>query len=206
MKEGLIFLNGDAPSEKTLKSISFVGKTVICADGALRYLQKYIEPDVIMGDFDSLGYIPTGKNVKKFPIDKDYTDGHLVIKEAAELGIDSVERYGGFGGRIDHEYANIALLALADWYEIKAVLKGEKADVYYTKGDISIVCGKNKIVSIVPYSDTAHIIQTRGLKFDAGGLMLNKLHLIGMSNQSVCDEISISVGKGEDSVLIFVER
>lgn len=205
MKEGLIFLNGDAPKAKTLQSISYAGKTVICADGALKYLEKYVKPDVVMGDFDSLGYVPSGNNVKKFPVDKDYTDGHLVIKEAAELGLESIEIYGGFGGRVDHEYANIALLALADWYGMKAVIKGD-IDIYFTSDKLVVPCEKNKIVSIVPYSDTAHIIQTRGLKYDASGLILNKLHLIGMSNQSVESEISVSVGKGEGSVLVFVER
>lgn len=205
MKEGLIFLNGDAPKAKTLQNISYAGKTVICADGALKYLEKYVKPDVVMGDFDSLGYVPSGNNVKKFPVDKDYTDGHLVIKEAAELGLESIEIYGGFGGRVDHEYANIALLALADWYGMKAVIKGD-IDIYFTSDNLVVPCEKNKIVSIVPYSDTAHIIQTRGLKYDASGLILNKLHLIGMSNQSVESEISVSVGKGEGSVLVFVER
>ena len=205
MKEGLIFLNGDAPKAKTLQNISYAGKTVICADGALKYLEKYVKPDVVMGDFDSLGYVPSGNNVKKFPVDKDYTDGHLVIKEAAELGLESIEIYGGFGGRVDHEYANIALLALADWYGMKAVINGD-IDIYFTSDNLVVPCEKNKIVSIVPYSDTAHIIQTRGLKYDASGLILNKLHLIGMSNQSVESEISVSVGKGEGSVLVFVER
>ena len=46
---------------------------VIAADGGLRHTEKLgIVPQEILGDFDSLGYTPTGANV--FPVEKDDTD------------------------------------------------------------------------------------------------------------------------------------
>ncbi len=44
------------------------GDIVIAADGGLRLCRKLREtPDHIIGDFDSLGYVPEGDNVAAFP-------------------------------------------------------------------------------------------------------------------------------------------
>lgn len=203
MKKGLIFLNGNAPSESVLKNIDFCDKIVVCADGAYDYLSPFCKPDILLGDFDSIREVPTSVKTKKFPVDKDYTDGHLCVLEMTELGVDYVEIYGAFGGRPDHEYANFALLALANSLNIFAVVKGDY-DIYFVTKDISLDVNVGCIVSIVPYSDGAHINITKGLKFCADNLTLNKLHFIGMSNTATSDKIFVSVGEG--SVLLFVQR
>lgn len=203
MKKGLIFLNGNPPDVATLKALDYEDKFIVCADGAYNYLGAYAQPDVLLGDFDSISVAPKGKEVKKFPVDKDYTDGHLAVLEMAERGVEEVEIYGAFGGRPDHEYANFALLALAASHKINAVIKGDY-DIHFVTDQLRLKVQKNMTVSIVPYSDTAHIKSTEGLKFSADSLTLNKLHLIGVSNTAVSSEIFVSVCEG--SVLIFVQR
>ena len=48
---------------------------VIAADGGLATLEKLgIQPDFILGDFDSLGYVPDGKNIEVHKVEKDATD------------------------------------------------------------------------------------------------------------------------------------
>lgn len=203
MKKGLIFLNGNAPSKSELEAIDYGAKTVVCADGAYDYLKDYAMPTVLLGDFDSIAEVPSGVTVKKFPVDKDFTDGHLAVLEMKDLGVSEVEIYGAYGGRPDHEYANFALLALANSLGIVAVIKGDY-DIYFVTDEIKVNVKKNKTVSLLPYSDTAHIISTKGLKFCADNLTLNKLHLIGISNSSVADEVCVKVGEGD--VLLFVQR
>ena len=58
---------------------------VIAADGGLLWLQKLnIEPDMIMGDFDSLGFVPEGNNVIQHEVMKNDTDMMLAVKKALE--------------------------------------------------------------------------------------------------------------------------
>ena len=53
---------------------------VIAADGGLRHAQALgLTPNLILGDFDSLGYVPQGAEV--FPVEKDDTDAMLAIKK-----------------------------------------------------------------------------------------------------------------------------
>ena len=50
------------------------GDYVIAADGGYRSLKaRGIEPDFVMGDFDSLGYRPDHPNVETHPVMKDDT-------------------------------------------------------------------------------------------------------------------------------------
>ena len=87
---------------------------VIAADGGLLWLQKRnIEPDMIMGDFDSLGFVPEGNNVIQHEIMKNDTDMMLAVKKALEMGYDKIKLYGGTGGRIDHTLSNIQTMLYA---------------------------------------------------------------------------------------------
>ena len=53
---------------------------VIAADGGLRHLQSLgVSPDVILGDFDSLGYVPYCAQV--FTVEKDDTDAMMAVRK-----------------------------------------------------------------------------------------------------------------------------
>ena len=83
---------------------------LIAADGGLAHVQALgLTPDIILGDFDSLGYVPEGANV--FPVRKDDTDTMLAIRRGLELGYHNFLIYGGLDGpRLDHTLANIQSL------------------------------------------------------------------------------------------------
>ena len=49
-------------------------------------------PNIVVGDFDSLGFIPKGDNVVTLPVKKDVTD----MQYAVELGIEK--------GRVQHDW------------------------------------------------------------------------------------------------------
>lgn len=88
---------------------------VIAADGGLRHTQALgLVPDAIMGDFDSLEYVPQGGTV--FPVEKDDTDSMLAARKGLELGYRDFVIYGAMDGpRLDHTVANFQLLQyLAD--------------------------------------------------------------------------------------------
>ena len=64
------------------------GDLIIAADGGCVYLEKAgIVPDIIIGDFDSLGYVPEGNEVVKLNPVKDITDMDAAVNE----GIKKVE-------------------------------------------------------------------------------------------------------------------
>ena len=83
---------------------------VIAADGGLKHLQQLnIPPDVIIGDFDSLGYTP--KDARVFPVEKDDTDSMLAVRHGLREGCRRFILYGSLDGpRLDHTVANLQTL------------------------------------------------------------------------------------------------
>ena len=69
------------------------GDFVIAADGGLRHTEAFgISPNEILGDFDSLGYVPEGAVVH--PVEKDDTDAMLAVRLGLELGRKRFVLYG----------------------------------------------------------------------------------------------------------------
>ena len=88
---------------------------VIAADSGYLKLKKLgITPDLAVGDFDSLGEIPTDTEVVKHPVKKDDTDTLLAIKIGIEKGFREFHFYGCTGNRLDHTFGalqNLSFLA-----------------------------------------------------------------------------------------------
>ena len=84
---------------------------ILAADGGLRHTEALgLTPHRILGDFDSLGYVPKGGTV--FPVEKDDTDSMLAVRMGLEQGCGRFLLYGGLDGpRLDHTVANFQTLA-----------------------------------------------------------------------------------------------
>ena len=90
---------------------------VIAADGGYTACRRAgVEPQLLLGDFDSLAEVPALPHVERVPVEKDDTDMMLAVKRGLERGETLFHLYGGMGGqRTDHTVANLqALLYLAD--------------------------------------------------------------------------------------------
>ena len=87
------------------------GDYVIAADGGYRTLKaRGIEPDFVMGDFDSLGYRPDHPNVETHPVMKDDTDLGLAVRWALAHGYRRLVMAGALGGRLDQTIASLQTL------------------------------------------------------------------------------------------------
>ena len=71
---------------------------LIAADGGYRAVcDAGMRPDLIVGDFDSLGGVPTDAPVIRCPVEKDDTDTMIAIKEGLARGYQRFQIYGGLG-------------------------------------------------------------------------------------------------------------
>ena len=124
---------------------------VIAADGGLEHTRKFsIEPDEILGDFDSLGFVPEDSRV--FPVEKDDTDAMLAVRRGLELGYREFLLYGSLDGpRLDHTVANFQTLQflcdhgafgylLGSGYAVTAVKNGELRFPAEAEGTVSVFC------------------------------------------------------------------
>ena len=174
------------------------GAFVIAADAGLRYLEQAgIMPDLIVGDFDSLGSIPTGINVIAHSPEKDDTDMMLAVREALSRDADKIVIFGGMGGRPDHEYANIQVLAFIANAGGRGYLVGRGVICTVIKNShIDFTDRAHGVVSVFCHGDMSEGVYLQGLKYPLADFTLTNDYPLGVSNEFIGLSSSISVRNG----------
>ncbi|MDO4530583.1 MAG: thiamine diphosphokinase [Bacillota bacterium] len=133
--------------------------TVICCDGGMHHAKALgIDPDYIVGDFDSAApevlayYREKQIPVRQFPERKNETDMELGILLALELGAKELVLFGGIGDRFDHTLANAHYLLSLLKKGIRARLVDEKNCVEVIDRHLTIEGKKGELVSTLPLS------------------------------------------------------
>ena len=183
-----------------------VDGTVIAADGGLRHLgQLALTADVIIGDFDSLGYVPQNANV--FPVEKDDTDAMLAVRKGLELGCDRFVLYGALEGpRLDHTVANFQTLQFLADRGAQGFLVGKDTVVTVIKnGSLMLPALQEGIVSMFCMGRDAAGVTIEGLQYPLENGMLSAGFPLGVSNHFVSQEAKISVEDGSLLVLYPIQ-
>ncbi len=177
----------------------------ICADGGLLLAESCgVVPDILLGDFDSLHDIPTGKSctVLQYPPEKDDTDAMLAAKIALENGCNDIVFYGALGGRLDHTFANLQMLYWLCRRGISAKLVDEKHIVqmqhnttcHYPKRD-------GYYFSIFSFSETCTGVTLSSVKYPLQDGVLSSDFPLGVSNEIVAEKAIVAVENGTLLVL-----
>lgn len=170
---------------------------IIAADGGCAYLKNAdIMPDIIIGDFDSLGFVPEGKEVIKLNPVKDITDMDAAVKEGVKRGCTEFHLYGACGGRIDHTLANIQLVTSLAYKNFKAFIHDESIITAVTNGEIKFDAGYKGYVSVFSHSDKCEGVTIEGLKYTLDNAELKNIFPLGVSNEFIGTESKIKVRNG----------
>lgn len=172
------------------------GALVIAADGGLRHTQALgIAPDVILGDFDSLGYIPRDSRV--FPVEKDDTDSMLAVRLGLEQGCGWFVFYGAMDGpRLDHTVANFQTLAYLADHGARGVLVGSNYLATVLSGEILEFSPEARgILSLFCLGADA-VVSIEGLQYPLERGTLTAAFPLGVSNHFVGEAVRITVESG----------
>ena len=182
------------------------GDYIIAADAGYKYLKEAgITADLVVGDFDSLEYVPNHPGTVKLNPVKDETDTWEAVRLGMEKGYRDFHFYACTGGRIDHTIANIQLL--------KSVAeKGCRGYLYDKKSVLTVInnsdikfddpmCG---YISVFSLSDKSMGVTIKGLKYEVEDAVLDNSFPLGVSNEFTGTDSEISVSEG--SLLIVYPR
>lgn len=170
--------------------------TVIAVDGGLLYCGLLnIEPNIIIGDFDSIDEEMTKAVVlieQKYPEkvirlkpEKDDTDMLVALKWGLARGFVSFHIYGGLGGRLDHTIANIQCLLY---------LKNQHAEGFLFESDGIVMVAMDEEKRFQPSMDgylslfsleKKSIVSIDGMKYPLSSYHLTNDYPIGISNQFI---------------------
>lgn len=182
---------------------------VIAVDGGLGYCGILnVEPDLIIGDFDSLSegeaqalealrkQIP--ERIITLPEQKDDTDMLAALKHGLALGYRDFRIYAGTGGRLDHTLANIQCLLY---------LKNRGAAGYLVDGTGMILVLQNEaihlnrnlegVLSLFCLGREAQGVNIEHMKYPLRDYHMTNDFPIGISNEFIGEEAVISVEEGE---------
>ena len=178
---------------------------IIAADGGLKHTQALgIVPNGILGDFDSLGFVPEGANV--FPVEKDDTDAMLAVRKGLELGYREFLLYGSLDGpRLDHTIANFQTLQFLADREACGYLIGKEYLVTVVKnGRLCFPAGCTGTVSVFCLGADARGVTLTGLYYPLENGTLTAGFPLGVSNHFTGEAAEISVENG--SLLVLWDR
>ncbi len=171
---------------------------IIAADGGYKYLQRMnIVPDIVLGDFDSLGQEPNHTNVRAYPPEKDDTDLMLAVKYGMEQGFKIFCIFGCMGGRTDHTIATMQTLCYILNHGCFGYVFGENSVVTGVhNGQMFFGTGRSGTISVFSYGGKSEGVDIKGLRYTMeNGTILSDVP-IGVSNEFVGTPASVSVKKG----------
>ena len=186
------------------------GDYVIAADGGLRYLEEAgVKPDMIVGDFDTLGYEPDHDNVVRLQVMKDWTDTFVAMEKGTELGYGTFAFYGCLGGKLEHTIANLQHLVwlaqrgmtgwMTDGRVWATAIHGDGAK----SGRLAFSARPKGMVSVFCMGDKAEGVTLHGLKYPLQDGELTSAFPLGVSNEFTGEMAEISVRKG--TLLVVLE-
>lgn len=158
-----------------------------------------IFPLEIWGDLDSVTkeiiekYRNNKVRIKKFPKDKDYTDGELILQHISKLNYDEIIIIGGLGGRIDHLLTNLNLIF--KFKNLKFVTEKERIFSIEKKAELTGLRGKT--ISFVPFSEKVEGLTLEGFKYPLNKYILHQGDSICMSNIAVDDICKVTFDTGK---------
>ena len=177
------------------------GDFVIAADGGLAHCSN---PNLILGDFDSLGYVPAGAEV--FPVEKDDTDAMLAVRKGLALGFTEFVLYGSLDGpRLDHSIANFQTLQFLVDHGATGWLVGLTQMVTVVKnGSLRFPSDFVGTISVFCMGEPAKGVTVKGLKYKLDNGSLTPGFPLGVSNSFVGQPAEIAVKDG--SLLVILSR
>ena len=176
---------------------------LIAADGGYTHTRVLgLTPHIVLGDFDSLGYVPEGAQVH--PKEKDDTDAMLAVKLGLSKGYKEFYIYGGMDGpRVDHTMANFQLLHYLSEHGAKGYLIGVRQNAAVITDGIAFAAEQTGTVSVFCLGQEA-LVDIEGLKYSLKDGLLQPSFPLGVSNQFIGKKGKITVKKG--TVLVIWEK
>ncbi len=171
---------------------------VFCDCGLRHRAGLGIEPDLIVGDFDSFDRPDTEIETIVLPREKDDTDTVFAAKEALRRGFRDFLLVGVMGGRMDHTLGNVAILQLLREQGGRGRIVDDYSEMELVAEAPVIVEDSFRYFSLLNISGTARGVTIEGAKYPLKDGEITCSYPIGISNETLPGERAvISVAEGE---------
>lgn len=185
---------------------------IIAVDSGMEVLNRLgIDPDIVVGDFDSVSQEVLEEYQGKEHIEictldpvKDDTDTEHAVREAVRRGAGHITILGGTGTRLDHTLGNINLLGIGIEENVEIVLLDPHNRIRMLDHGISLKrrAQYGRFVSLIPYSDEVKGVTLSGFKYPLENYTMKGFNSLGISNEITEASAEISF---EEGILLLIE-
>lgn len=203
--KNLIFLNGKIPFHVYHKLYKNEKNFIIAADGGANLLlQNSIQPDIIIGDLDSIEkkvlniFRKLGTEILKIK-EQETTDFEKALNYCLTNNIKRVIVFGAVSERPDHTLNNYSILKRY-YKKIDVILYSDEFQFCFIKDSVKFRYKKGNTVSLVPFPK-ALSVTTNGLKYGLKNEDLESGKREGSLNVSDSETVKVSFKKG--NLLLF---
>jgi thiamine pyrophosphokinase len=204
----IVLAGGDrAPAE--LRAQLPRADLVIAADGGLAQASALgLAVDVVVGDFDSVkpddlaAAERAGAGIERHPAAKEHTDLEIAVIAARDRGATRVVVVGAWGGRVDHELANLLLLGSDDYASLALEAIDARGRVIAVREQCEVTGAPGQLVTLLAVGGPATGVRTTGLRYPLHGETLAPGSSRGVSNEFVESLARVSVATGVVLVVI----
>ncbi len=202
--KAIVVAGGDAAPEDA--ALLAGAELVVAADSGATWLAGLgVRPDVVIGDMDSVDASllerleADGVAIDRHAADKDASDAELAVGRAISAGATEVLILGALGGeRLDHELANLLLLADHAWNQAALrIVRGPTTVRALGSGDeLELIGVLGDLVTLLSLGADATGVRTRGLRYPLNGETLRAGRSRGLSNLVTQAPASVSLEAG----------
>lgn len=185
------------------------GDFVIAADGGYRTaIEAGIEPDLFVGDYDSLSpelVDSISCDRVELPCAKDKTDTLVALEEGMKRGYTEFHIHAALGGDVGHEIACVQCLHYLREQGAFGFLHGHGQTVFIldeNNGTFKLHEEPGTRLSVFSFASAAVGVEEHGTQWELSGAVLKPGDSIGVSNKIVEDEVTLSVASGALLVVV----
>lgn len=172
--------------------------TVFCDSGLKHLNSLQLEPDLIVGDFDSHENPHLNVETIEFPCEKDDTDTMFAVKEAVKRGFKEFLLIGVVGARLDHTIGNVSILLYLDSMKKKGRIIDDYSEMEIVSGEPVFIDDSYAFFSLLNISGYAKGITIRDAKYLLENAEITSDYQYGISNEVLPGRkamVSVKYGK-----------
>ena len=205
MSRCVILSAGPVSDVSALRDLLLPNDFIVAADGGWRLAQSLgVVPSAIVADFDSsvMPDLPDTVEIVRLPVRKDCTDTAAAVDYALERGFTDFLLLGCAGGRLDHQFAAMQLLA-------QLAQRGCRATLADSHNRITAIAESPYIaapmsgwsLSLFAFGDAVHELSIRNATYELDDYDLSPSDPLCVSNAA--ENAPCEIGFADGILLVF---
>lgn len=199
MARCVIVGGADIKNYEKIKSYLKPDDFFVFCDCGLRHRERLcVEPQLIVGDFDSFCNPELSIETIVLPMEKDDTDTVFAVKEALKRGFEDFLLLGVIGQRLDHTLGNVSILKMLYDMGKKALIADDYAEMVIAGKELQLVEESFPYFSLINIFGEAKGITIKNAKYPLENAEIKCDWQYGVSNEVIKGKkAEIEVAEGQ---------